>query len=70
MLSVQAEMSNARKTNTMNILDIIPSFLHPHPNPLPGGEGTHGRRIPPLPLGEGRGEGSTHPAKILSHFNH
>jgi assimilatory nitrate reductase catalytic subunit len=32
----------------------------PHPNPLPGGEGTEKRspHLLPLPLGEGRGEGS------------
>ncbi len=33
----------------------------PHPSPLPGGEGTRG--LLPLPLGEGRGEGSPHVAR-------
>jgi len=30
----------------------------PHPNPLPEGEGIYGASLPPLPLREGRGEGS------------
>jgi UDP-N-acetylmuramoylalanine--D-glutamate ligase len=32
---------------------------YPHPNLLPEGEGTKKRSTPPLPLGEGRGEGTS-----------
>lgn len=42
--------------NTESVLEAIYGAVTPHPNPLPKGEGSD-RALPPLPRGEGRGEG-------------